>query len=415
MPKILLDFVFPIEVVEPIPAASTAFLKQAIVVAKPKAGQEANVGQLFSCTTMAQVLARTDNTNAAELFAAGMTKVLVLLSADLNLAEYLEEHGPEAYTVLISSDFDEDDATTSNAQLIIQSAVKAIAKVAGYEGNEIEIQLTAGATAGAEVVTVVGKKITVQIATTVSTATQVAAAVNGSAPAMALLQSFTVESGQGSTALSAGSTASLAGGDGLSVGGYDGVIGMSADDAEWLKTFATPNKRVGFFRDDANLSKSMFYAFGKFLAFIGPWSNLQYIEMPYDDGVNNLGDAIAMFDDRVSFVINDDEYGKRLSFFVAGGKAIIAPYVKKELQVALQSRSLQWIAANQPQYTLKNAALLETRLNQDVIEDNFIARGLITEGKVTITLVEENFVANGDIVVPDATALWRSVNRMRTE
>jgi len=64
----------------------------------------------------------------------------------------------------------------------------------------VSVQITAGATAGAEVVTVAGNKITVQIQASTSTATQVAAAVNASIPAMALLSSAVIQSGQGATA-----------------------------------------------------------------------------------------------------------------------------------------------------------------------------------------------------------------------
>lgn len=67
----------------------------------------------------------------------------------------------------------------------------------------VTIQITAGATAGAEVVTVANKKITIQIAAGVSTATQVAAAVMASVPALTLLTSAVIQSGQGATAQAA--------------------------------------------------------------------------------------------------------------------------------------------------------------------------------------------------------------------
>lgn len=66
----------------------------------------------------------------------------------------------------------------------------------------VSVQITTGATAGAEVVTVVGKKVTIQIAAAASTATQVAAAVTASAPATALLTAV-IQSGQGATAQAA--------------------------------------------------------------------------------------------------------------------------------------------------------------------------------------------------------------------
>jgi hypothetical protein len=61
------------------------------------------------------------------------------------------------------------------------------ADATGSNGNLISIAYTAGATAGAEVVTVTGNAVSVQIETGVSTATQVKAAVDASGPAAALV------------------------------------------------------------------------------------------------------------------------------------------------------------------------------------------------------------------------------------
>lgn len=107
--NILLNYFFPIASISPTPQASTAFLKLPCVVAKPKSGQEGNVGQIFTCTTMSQVSARTDNAEAQQLFNAGLSRVYVLLADDLYLAEHLEGHESDFYTLLISSDFDKDD------------------------------------------------------------------------------------------------------------------------------------------------------------------------------------------------------------------------------------------------------------------------------------------------------------------
>ena len=57
----------------------------------------------------------------------------------------------------------------------------------GVGGNLVTIQYTTGAVAGAEVVTVVGNAITVQIASGVSTSSQISAAILASAPAAALV------------------------------------------------------------------------------------------------------------------------------------------------------------------------------------------------------------------------------------
>lgn len=61
------------------------------------------------------------------------------------------------------------------------------ADAAGPGGTAITIAYTTGATAGSEVVTVMGNAISVQIESGVSTATQVKAAVDSSAPASALI------------------------------------------------------------------------------------------------------------------------------------------------------------------------------------------------------------------------------------
>ena len=48
------------------------------------------------------------------------------------------------------------------------------------------------------------------------------------------------------------------------------------------------------------------------------WNNQQYITMPVNDAVDTLGDAEALYDDKVSFVINDTEFGNRLALSAIG-------------------------------------------------------------------------------------------------
>jgi len=134
--------------------------------------------------------------------------------------------------------------------------------------------------------------------------------------------------------------------------------------------------------------------------------------MPFSDDIDELGEAESLFDDKVSFVISDSEFGKRLALFAVGGKAIVAPYILKNLRIDLQSRALQWISENQPQYTKKEAALLETRLQEDVINEDYVNRDLIESGKVEISLVNSNFVANGTIIVAEPKGLWRVESEM---
>lgn len=80
------------------------------------------------------------------------------------------------------------------------------ADAVGTAGNSITVAYTSGGTAGAEVVTVVGSAISVQIQSGVSTATQVKAAVDASAPASALISAAVTGTG-GNAQTTVGATA----------------------------------------------------------------------------------------------------------------------------------------------------------------------------------------------------------------
>lgn len=419
--KILLDYVFPISVITPTPAASTSFLKQICLVVKPKTGQEGNVGTVFVCTTNTEVAARTDNTNAAQLFSAGMSKVYLLLSDDLDLEDAMEENLGDFHTVLVSDDFDDDDIDEDGivgvkAARKIQD-IQFTAKTAGVAGNSITIVYVNDGTAGSETVGVTGSAITVHMQTGVSTAAQINTAIAASTPAMALIDKA-VDAGDESDVQAAFSVLALTGGvdavagdAGLQLGLFKGVSGISSDDADFCADQAAIANRCAFFCKTSNGAKNLCFAFGSLLSNLTNWLNQQYITMPFDDEVATLGDANTMFDDKVSFVITDDEFGNRLALFAVGGKAIIAPYILKNLRIDTQSRSLQWISQNMPDYTIKEASLLETRLQEDVI-NAYITRGWIQSGTIEITLEQDNFVASGEIEVPQPKALWRVFSEM---
>jgi len=76
--------------------------------------------------------------------------------------------------------------TGVKASRVIQDITYTAASAYAEFGNAVTIAYTAGAVAGAEVVTVVGYAITIQIATGVSTATQVKAKFDAKAEAVAL-------------------------------------------------------------------------------------------------------------------------------------------------------------------------------------------------------------------------------------
>lgn len=432
MGKILLDYFMPISVSESTPEASTAFLKQVCVIATPKAGQEANVGTFFECTSMTQVAARTDNTDCQKLFDAGMSKVFLLLADSLDLAEEMEAEEGEFYTVLISSDFDDDDVEATQAEGLITITSYADLLVTAADTVEVAGVVFTAQSGAATLGTATFRAATSNAAT----ATSLAAQINGHAVAGAKVLAtvdddevtvtsiLTGEIGNTYTldytdngaeiGLTVSGSGTLTGGDGLDLGSFDGVIGYASEDADFLATFAADSKRCGFFMDSANGAATMFYAFGKLLSNLATWQNQQYISTPVDDGVTTLGQANSLFDDKVSFAITDDEFGKRLALFACGGEAIVAPYIMKNLSVDLQSRALTWISANQPQYTNVNASLLEQRLQEDVINQLYIQTQLIEAGVVQVTLQEDNFVATGAIDIAKPTALWRIFSTMGT-
>lgn len=431
MPKILLDYTFPISVITPTPAASTAFLKQVCVVATPKSGQEGNVGDLFECTSTTDVAARTDNTNATQLFNAGMSKVFVLLADDLDLDAFMEEHAQEFYTVLVSDDFDDDDISGAKASGTIQ--ITSYANLVSGTDDTV----TVGATVfTAQTGAVTPGDATFQAATSdEATAQSLCDQINAHATASTLVEATVSGDTVTITALERGtdgnsialnytdndtnvgavkSGTALSGGtdDALSVGDFEGVVGVSGDDVDWLEEQAAIENRCSFFVKSANGAKNMFYAFGKLLSNATNWNNQQYITMPFSDDIDELGEATSKFEDRISFVIEDDEFGKRLGLFCCGGKAIVAPYILKNLRVDMQSKALQWISGNQPQYTKANAALLENRLQDDVI-NAYILRRWIEAGVVEVTLEQDNFVASAAIDVAEPKALWRVEGEMR--
>lgn len=409
--KILLDYVFPISLIPSVPAASTAYLKQVCVVAKPKSGQEGNVGTIYECVSMTEVAARTDNTNAQQLFNAGMTKVYVLLATHLDMATALLNGIGVFYTLLISDDFVDEDVDTEAATLV-KGNLTFTAKNTGGPGNLISVEFLDTASAGAEVVTVTGNKISVTMEDGVSTATQLKTAIDAKTEAMALINPVEIASGQGATAQAAFAEDNLEGGSGMAFGTWDGVVGYSSQDATVADTFGTVANQCAFFSNVTNKAKNMFYAFGKLLS-AATWSNQQYITMPFNDDIDELGEAEGLFDDKTSFVLNDLEFGNKLGLFCVGGEAIVKPYISKNIRINVQSRALQWIAANQPNYTIKNASLLQKRLQEDVINKLYIETGLITDGIIGVSIVNDNFVATGSINIAKPKALWRISGEMR--
>lgn len=435
MAKILLDYFFKITAINPTPAASTAFLRQVCVVVAPKGGYAGDDGVPVLCTTNAQIAAITDNTEAQQLFAAGMSRVYIMPVSDLYLADFLETSGQDFFTLLISSDFDKDDIEDTAA-----TGTVTISSYANLVSGTDDVVTVNGVAFTAQAGAATLGTATFQAATSNdATATSLAAQINAhadlaevSAEAVGAVVTITaVDSGSGGNAITLAYTdndtnvgasvsgAVLTGGDGLFLGTFNGVTGVVSSDLTFLATQAAIANRCAFYEAGTTNGKNMMYAFGALLSNTLDWKNQQFITMPYADDADVLGDAEALFDDKISFVISDDEFGNRLALFCAGGKAITAPYIIRNLEIDLQSKGLQYVSANQPAYTLTQAALLEDELQKVIDGDGlengnpgYVGKGWITEGTVRVTLEEDNFVAAGRIAVPTPRALWRIAGQL---
>jgi len=309
--NILLDYFFPITSISPTPAASTAFLKQACFIGKPVA---LATEELTLCTSAGAAQALVDSAQAkaeiAQLFSGGLSRLYVLnLAALTSIAEEIEGHESDFYTMIISSDYSDANVTAAD------------------------------------------------------------------------------------------------------FGEFKGVVGVSSTDDAFLAIQSVIENRCAFHTDSTNKAKNMCFAFGKLLSNPLNWLNQQYINMPLADDVATLGDANSLFDDKISFVISDDEFSNRLALFACGGKAIVAPYITRNLEIDMQSRALQYVSGNMPGYTRTQAALLEDEL--DKVVDSYIDRQWIEDGQVEVKLEQENFVASGYINIAEPKALWRIFGEIR--
>lgn len=440
MAKILLDYFFKIIAINPTPAASTAFLKQACVVVLPKGGYAGVIGTPVLCTTNAQIAAVTDNTEAQQLLAAGLSRVYIMPVDDLYLTDFLEAADNQFFTLLISSDFDKDDITVAQAYGTVT-----ISSYANLVSGTDDVITIAGVAFTAQAGAATPGDATFQAATdNDTTAESLAAQINAYEAFEDVLEASVVDNVVTITSLEENtwdgndvtltytdndtnvgatlghlSAGKLTGGAGLYLGAFKGVTGVVSSDLSFLATQAAIENRCAFYEAGSTNGKCMMYAFGKLLANPTDWKNQQYITMPFADDVDVLGEAENLFDDKISFVISDDEFSNRLALFACGGKAIVAPYIIRNLEIDLQSKGLQYVSANQPAYTLTQAALMEDELQKVIDGDGqengdpgYVGKGWITEGTVSVTLEEDNFVASANIAVPTPRALWRIAGQL---
>lgn len=184
------------------------------------------------------------------------------------------------------------------------------------------------------------------------------------------------------------------------------VIGASFTLA--LKAEADKLSKVECAFVDNEGSKSMFYAFGRLLSQTG-WTNLQYIVMPTPSQVptvTDVGQAEALFNERVSFFLDDKTLGRSLGFFAAGSKSIVDRYVRAQVSRDIQAKGLNYISLKRPNNTQISRDFMTMELRTVFIE--YENGGLLLEGS-TLEIKEgtENFVATGVFTMELPVALWR--------
>jgi hypothetical protein len=190
---------------------------------------------------------------------------------------------------------------------------------------------------------------------------------------------------------------------------WGGVRGFSDTDQLILASEAITQTVCAFMHTGAiNDAYQMNFAFGSFLS-TAAWRNQQYIGIAQPIGsVVSLGLAESLFNDRVSFFLDDTESGTRLGFFVAGGKSITTPYISKEIELMMQFNMTNFITINQP-YNVKLERMELEKIGAAMISD-YIDQGYLDPDGVNELIVTdsaETFVVAGSLTTSPAIALWR--------
>lgn len=158
--------------------------------------------------------------------------------------------------------------------------------------------------------------------------------------------------------------------------------------------------------EKANFS-NMYYAFGSLLS-RDILDNRQYIEMPVSDNIIALGLAEKLFDERISFVTTDTDYGPRLSLFCISGEPVIAPYVEKMLQLDIQAAAISATNLYKPNMTASAISKIKDYIEQKVIS-KYVNPETIPAITFYLKMNEEGWIAKGAITMSSIKALWRYI------
>lgn len=189
---------------------------------------------------------------------------------------------------------------------------------------------------------------------------------------------------------------------------WNGVKSTAVDAETGDLTAAMSDKTCLFASKGDKANYNPLFAFGNLLS-SALWRNQQYITSTVGDGaIITLGQAELLFDERVSFFLEDEDYGNRLGFFAAGGKSITTPYITKEVELNMQFAMTNFLTVNQPFNVQVERAELErigNKMLAEYIERGYLDADAVNELKVNTS--PEAFVVAGNLTLSPSVALWR--------
>lgn len=192
---------------------------------------------------------------------------------------------------------------------------------------------------------------------------------------------------------------------------HPGVIGAVFTDRTKAKAYAVKERQcAGYSQDNTKKVGILTFAFSKMLSNQVAWRDQQYAKYSGDPiwAASDVGTADALFNDRVTFYLADDDEGTCLGFFGAGGKSITYYYIAEEIKKVTQSTAAVYISTNMPMNTLKMRMLLQNQL-QAVI-DGYETKNYLDDefdNEIEVSRSNKQFFVNGRMEIKQAEPIWR--------
>lgn len=192
---------------------------------------------------------------------------------------------------------------------------------------------------------------------------------------------------------------------------HPGVIGAVFTDRAKAKAYAVKERMcAGYSQDDAKKVGILSFAFSKMLSNQVAWRDQQYAKYSGDPiwAASDVGTADALFNDRVTFYLADDDEGTCLGFFGAGGKSITYYYIAEEIKKVMQSTAAIYISTNMPMNTMKMRMLLQNQLQAKI--DSYEGKNYLDDdfdNSIEVTRSEKQFFVNGRMEIKQAEPIWR--------